>query len=193
MNFGTIPIGSTFDHIFTITNSGEAAAVNVLEVGMSGDFAFTGGTYPGTGGTCPTNNEILGLSSCTVQVTYTPTNLGLLAQTMTFNYFDGVVAQAATRDIQGTGVLPAVLEVSDAPIYSFGSLIVGQVGTHVFTINNTGGLPATAVFVGGLAAPYSFTGGSFPGVGGTCGTTIIAGGSCTVSIDFTPAAAGTFP
>src|SRR5690606_15725277 len=101
-------------------------------------------------------------------------------------YFDGVATAHSLRDVQGLGILPAVLEISDGPIYSFGSIIVGQTPTKIFTITNTGGLPATGMFVGGFAAPYTFTGFTYPGLGGDCGATLNPGSTCQIEIQFSP-------
>ncbi|MCB9073113.1 MAG: choice-of-anchor D domain-containing protein, partial [Bdellovibrionaceae bacterium] len=189
-DFGPTPIGTSLDYTFTVTNSGEARAVNVSEIGLATHFGLKGGVYPGDGGTC--NLEITGGGSCTIVVSFTPANVGTLTDTIDLLYFDGINSQHAQRDVQGDGVLPAVLEISDAPIYSFGTVIVGQAPSpsHVFTVTNTGGLPATGIFIGGLAAPYTFTGGTFPGTLGTCTATVGVGASCTVDVSFTPTAPG---
>ena len=189
-DYGTIAIGAFADYTFTISNSGEARAISISEIGLATHFAFKGGTYPGSGGNCPL--EISGGASCTVVVSFTPVLLGVLTDTINFSYFDGANNQNATRDIQGTGVFPAVLEISDAPLYSFGTVLIGQMPTYTFTISNTGGMTATAMFIGGLAAPYSFLGGAYPGVGGTCGISLPVATNCTVVVQFSPVIPGTF-
>ena len=189
-DFGTVAIGGFTDYTFTVSNSGEARAISINEIGLATHFGFKGGTYPGTGGNCPA--EILGGASCTIEVTFVPALLGLLTDTINLSYFDGANNQNSTRDVQGFGVFPAVLEISDSPIYSFGTVLIGQTPTYTFTISNTGGQVASGMFIGGLAAPYSFLGGAYPGVGGTCGISLAIATNCTIVVQFSPVIAGTF-
>ncbi len=95
-------------------------------------------------------------------VNYAPTATGGQSATITLGYNDGVTTQSATRPIQGTGAAPATLAVSDGPTYDYGSIANGGTGEKIFTLTNSGGVPATTVSGGGLAAPYSFKGGTYP-------------------------------
>jgi hypothetical protein len=74
-HMGIHPVGSpAITQLFTLTNR-EAVPVTGLSVtGLAGDFAFAGGTFPGTGGSCTT---MLGTArTCTVAISYTPTIMG---------------------------------------------------------------------------------------------------------------------
>ncbi len=88
---------------------------------------------------------------------------------------------------------PAVLSVSDGPIYDFGVKQVATVTPHAFTVSNTGGKDATAM-TGSfyLSVSFSFEGGTYPGTGGTCGASLAPGATCTVVVDFVPAYLATF-
>ena len=48
-SFGTVTIGNSSSHSFTLTNSGASTATSLAASGLSGAFAFVGGSYPGTG------------------------------------------------------------------------------------------------------------------------------------------------
>ena len=71
---------------------------------------------------------------------------------------------------------------SPKPLYDYGTIAVNASASHIFTVSNIGGGPATVVTEVGLAAPYQFVGGAFPGTGGTCGSTIAPAASCDLVI-----------
>ncbi len=184
-DYGTKTIGTATDKTFTVTFTGVVAVTAVAEVGLAAPFAFKGGTYPGTGGNCGTTIS----SNCTIVVTFTPTVAGFRSDTIELNYNDSTGVVSALRPVQGTGQTAAVLTISDAATYNFGSLTVGETADHLFTVTKTGTDSATAVSPTALAAPYSFKGGAYPGTGGSCGATIAA--DCTIMVTYTPTAPGT--
>ncbi len=188
-NFGIKATGSSTDKVFTVNNTGGIDATSISLGTMSAPFSFKGGSYPGAGGTCSTT--IAAAATCTVVVTYAPVSTGAHSGSIDFTFDDGVTAtQTSSRAIAGTGAAPATLTISDGPTFSFGSIANGGTSDKTFTINNTGGVPATSIAGSGLAAPFTFKGGSYPGTGGTCGGTLNAAAACTVVVNFAPTVAG---
>ncbi len=181
-NYGSKVITTANDKIFTVTNSGDASATAVVETGLAAPFAFKGGSYPGTGGSCTTT---IANGNCTIVATYTPTTSIVHNDTMQLAYDDGATAQNSTRAISGTGLDPAALSISDGATYNYGSKFLNVSTDKTFAITNSGDVSATTATGSGLAAPYSFKGGSYPGTGGSC-TATIAVGSCTIVVTYTP-------
>lgn len=106
-------------------------------------------------------------------------------------YTDGVRIAFTCTSSGGTGFSATVIPGADAnlqvspPSLSFPATTVGATtAPQSATVTNTGNVDATGVTVG--------TGGSldFALSGTTCGTTIAQGTSCTVSVTFSPKAAG---
>jgi hypothetical protein len=64
-------------------------------------FAYKGGNYPGTGGTC--GSYLADGDSCTVVVTFTPTSLGAKSDTLEIDYNNGNSTQSASISLNGTG------------------------------------------------------------------------------------------
>ncbi|HLL54714.1 MAG TPA: choice-of-anchor D domain-containing protein, partial [Myxococcaceae bacterium] len=190
-DFGTRAVGSTVDKTFTVSNPGGLAATDLVASGLSAPFSFKGGSYPGEGGTCGTSLPSLG--SCTLVVTYAPTSLGTVTQTLSLAYNDGGNTRTATREVRGTAINPAWLSLSDAPTFHYGTRAVGSSTDHTFTVTNSGGVTATGVGATlMLRAPFSFKGGGYPGQGGTCTSTLPANASCTVVVTFAPTSSGSF-
>jgi len=189
-DYGSPVLGSQTDHTFNISNTGGFPASSIVGGGLLPPYEFKGGSYPGTGGSCA--GTIAAGSTCSIVVTYSPTVVGVDNDTIEIDYFDGVNSQTATRDITGTGVVPAFLTLSEAPLYDYGTRAVGSNNLHIFTVNNVGGAPATSLAEIGLAAPYQFVGSAYPGTGGDCGTTLGAGASCTLYIEFAPTVIGNY-
>src|SRR5690606_36627492 len=136
---------------------GGVSATSMSETGLAAPFAFTGGSYPGTAGTCGITLSAGG--SCTLDITFTPTATGVTPDTIIISYNDGAIAQNATRQIQGRGVAPANLTITDSDPYDYGTVPTGSSNTRTFTVSNAGGIVATAMGGSGLVAPYSFLGG----------------------------------
>ena len=189
-DYGTRPVGGVTDYILTVSNTGGVAATSISEVGLGAPFTFTGGSFPGTNGTCATS--LSASSSCDIEIRYSPVATGLLTDTIDLQYNDGANSQNAQRDIQGTGAAPANLTISDGPgAYDYGTVTIGNSPTQTFTITNSGGVSATGMSGSGLSAPFIFLGGSgYPGTGGTCAATLAAAGSCTIVVEYTPSATG---
>lgn len=186
-SYGSQVLTTATDKTFTLTNAGQASATAVLETGLAAPFAYKGGSFPGTGGTCTTT---IATGTCTVVITYSPTTAATHNDTINFSYNDGLVAQAATRDVTGTGLTPATLTISDGTTYSFGSNLIGTSTDKTFTITYAGDVSATGITGSGLAAPYTFKGGAYPGTGGSC-TGTLAAGTCTVVVTYTPTTSAT--
>jgi hypothetical protein len=190
-NYGPITQNATLDHTFTITNIGAVTATTIADgLGLAAPWTFKDGTYPGTGGTCLA--ALAPLGTCDIVVTFAPTTTGPLSDVIEIDYFNGVSNQTATRQIQGTGIGPAVLTISNSPIYDYGTQVNGSSTNFIFTVTNSGASSATLVgAAAGLALPYSFASGSYPGAGGTCTATIVAGGNCTIVINYAPTTVAT--
>lgn len=186
-DYGTIANGGFASFSFTLQNYGGLTATGLSGGGIFAPFSFLGGTYPGTGGTC--GATLSAGASCTVIVAFSPPSSNLYNDTLTIDYHDGVTNQQATRDLQGVGAPPAVVQVSIDP-YDFGTQALGSTTTVTLTYSNSGGVSAqyTSATTSGA---FQFVGGSFPGTGGTCNTTSIpAGNNCTVVVQYSPGSTG---
>ena len=187
-DYGGVLIGTSADHTFTVTNAGATGATALAASALSAPFSFKGGTYPGTGGTC--DATLAASAACTIVVTFTTATATLTPGTLTLGYFDGAATQSATRAIQGTGLAIAAVTISDGPTFDYGAVADGAIGSHTFTITNSGGDAATSLVPFALAAPFQFAGGTYPGIAGTCGASLAAAASCTVVVTFAPTATG---
>ncbi len=186
-DFGTIAMGATSPHIFTITNTGGFPASSLVEVGLNVPFEFSGGGFPGTNGDCAVT--LSSGASCNLEIQFNPIGIGLVADTIDLAYNDGVVATNVTRAIQGTGAAPAVLTIGGPYPYDFGLITASSSQTTTLTVTNSGGVAATGITDGaGLATPFSYSAGVFPGTLGTCSPTLLPGASCTLDLTFFPIA-----
>jgi hypothetical protein len=154
----------------TVTNPG-AHATTISSVAVAGNFAQTNN--------CPTT--LASTSSCTINVTFTPTASGIRTGTLTIT--DNAQGTPQTVSLTGTGA------ASPAPIATLSSsslLFAGQqVGTssaaQAVTLTNTGNatLNLSGIQVTGNFAQTS-----------NCPAALASSSSCTVSITFTPTASG---
>ncbi|MCA9325933.1 choice-of-anchor D domain-containing protein, partial [Candidatus Saccharibacteria bacterium] len=183
-DYGTIAVGSTAEHVFSVTNTGGLSATTITGTGLAAPFSFKGGSYPGTGGTCSVS--IGPAASCNIVVTYSPLAASSHTDTIQLDYSSGIGPNSAFRDVQGSGATAAVINISDSPIYNYGTLATGSSADHSFTLTNAGGVSATSLAASGLAAPYTFKGGSYPGTGGTCATSLAASATCTIIVTYSP-------
>ncbi|WP_158502054.1 choice-of-anchor D domain-containing protein [Vitiosangium sp. GDMCC 1.1324] len=108
-DFGAVAIGTVAEHTFTVTNTGGEDAININgRSGLDEPYAFKGGSFPGTGGTCATR---LGVgASCTMVVTFAPARADSFGAYITLLYMDAAGGMvSAYRELTGTGVSPLEL------------------------------------------------------------------------------------
>ena len=186
-DFGTRPTnssGANNEQTFTITNSGQTTATGLSGSALGAPYAYKGGTFPGTGGTCTNSGSLAGNNAtCTVVVTYLPTGVGATNTTFNVAYNNGLTGtQTSNVTVQGTAVTPASLSISDAS-YAYGNVVIGNNGSKQFTVTNNGGYIASSVGISGITGAFSQT-------ATTCTTSLAAAGTCTVTVQFAPSATG---
>ena len=166
LTFGPQVTGSTSAAQSVTVANPTSAAAPVSSITVSGPFAETN--------TC--GSSIAANSSCTVNVTFSPTATGTSTGNVTINA--GGVTN--TVSLTGTGTAPGpVLSASPASL-SFPSTPVGNTAaSQTVTVTNTG---TTAATVSGVAVTGAFS------QTNNC-TTIAVNGTCTVTVKFTPTAA----
>ncbi|HMJ12933.1 MAG TPA: choice-of-anchor D domain-containing protein [Polyangiaceae bacterium] len=190
-DFSGIVIGTSTTETYTLTNSGGSDALLryvILEGGRPfGPFSL--------GGTCQTNGVIpANGGSCTLVVGFAPTSEYAESVNLRVNYYwEGA---AFYKDLAvyltGSGALATPTGISDGPAYDYGELLAGSSARKTFQFtNNSSVYGATLGVISarglGLNAPFSF-------VEGTCATEgfVYPGASCSLTVAFSPAAAGEF-
>ena len=183
-NFGNVAMNTSSVPVnFTLRNS-EVTPLNISSIGFTGtnagDFSQTN-----TCGTLPTN--LAAGTSCTLSVTFTPSETGAESATLTVN--DSAAAaqyQTLTSALSGTGIADATLTPAS---HNFGSVTVKTPSSaQIFTLKN---YQLTALNISGIG----FTGANYADFSqtNTCGTlpaSLAAGASCTISVTFTPSGTG---
>lgn len=188
-DWGKLIQTTSSEKTLSITNVGTLAATNLALSNLNSPFAFKGGTYPGSGGTCSTT---LGASqSCTLQVIFSPTSVGSKNQTLTMQYHNGQITTESSTMLTGEGIAQAIISVSEANPFHFGTVGSGGTIIKTFVLTNAGSVTGTGLS-GSFTSSFGFQGGSFPGTGGTCTTSLAPGGTCTVNLTFSPNSAGNY-
>ena len=176
ITFGTIAVGQTSAPVaLTITNVGGTPMANV-GFQISGTEA---GSFSWNGSTCGV--VLANGSNCTVQLTFSPAQVGQLSSTLVVSSsMQGVSPMQVILAGVGQGNTKIVISPSQM---SFQQPKLGQgTSTQIATITNTGDVAALQ-FAIAVSAPFGIS-------GSTCGTSLAAGTSCTVGVLFTPTANG---
>lgn len=169
--FGNVVIGNHPSQTVTLKNTG-TTSISVSQVAASGSATFTvGGFSPVT---------LTGGQTTSFTVTFTPTAAGAVSGSVT-------VTSTATNSsisiaLSGTGTTPQpALGISPTSV-SFGSVPVGTTASQSVTLSNTG---SAALTISGVSASagFSASGLTFP-------TTLNPGQNATLTVSFTPTAAG---
>ena len=167
LGFGSVATGTTSAaQNVTVTNSGTAPS-SIASIAAAGDFSQTN--------TC--GSSIGAGASCTVSVRFAPTATGNRTGNLT------ITASGLTNTVplSGTGVAPGPILNANPTSLTFPATIVGTAAaTQTVTVTNSGTTSAT---VSGVSASGDFS------QTNTCGT-LAVGASCTVTVGFTPSAAG---
>ncbi|WP_042426418.1 choice-of-anchor D domain-containing protein [Streptacidiphilus anmyonensis] len=168
LNFGSVATGATSAAQTVTVSNPTSSAASVSSIATTGDFAQTN--------TC--GNSIAAGGSCTVGVTFSPTAAGSRSGNLTVNA--GGVTN--TVSLSGTGTAPGPVLGANPASLSFGQTVVGaSSGTKTVTLTNSGTSTAT---VSNVAVTGDFS------QSNNC-SSIAVGASCTVTVGFTPTAAGT--
>ena len=163
----------------TLSNPG-TATLNITGVTINGANATSFAANSGCGATLAVG------ATCSITVTFTPSTTGALNATV--SVADNAANSPQTSTVSGTGAAaPAPQAVLTPSALSFASQTVGTTSaSQTLTLTNPGNatLNITGVTVTG-ANPTSFA-----AVSG-CGSTLAAGANCSITVTFTPVAAGT--
>ena len=144
--FGTVIVGKTASATVTVSNNGQSPATKLAETtSQLGDFAYSGGAYPGTGGTCATTLTVG--AACTLSLTFTPATATSQSGVVTLGYFDGAAAQTISEQLSGTGQAPTSVTLStfDPGVYQPGDAALGQ-RVEALGIAKTGVNGSSAIF-----------------------------------------------
>ena len=173
-DFGDQPVNqASTAQAFAVQNTG-SADLNMQSASVSGDFAISSDGCSGT--------TVAPGDTCTIDVTFTPTQTGSLSGTLTIS--DNAADSPQQISLSGTGIQP-VLSLSTSSL-TFGDQAVGTTSAaQTVTITNTGtsDLHVAAVSTGGANA------GDFSASPSGCAD-VPATATCTISVTFTPSAAG---
>lgn len=187
LNFGSRPVNSNHDLTLTISRTGNSTTAQTGTISGSTVFTFKGGTYPGTGGTCPTSSTFP--LSCTVVFQFRPVAVATYSGTFSLNYNNGWQSRTLSVPLSGSGFPTARLVFSSAT-FDFGRVIQTTTSERTLTVTNSGTETASSMSFSNIASPFRYKGGSFPGTGGTCGTTLAVSQSCTLVMEYAPTTTG---
>ena len=180
LNFGEQPVSTgSLSRTVTISNPG------VLPLTISGIGFSTNTDFARAGGSCPTTAPFTVISHtvCTLDLTFTPTRLGLRNSTLVIT--SNVAGSPQSVALSGTGTIPAI---GFGPTsLSFADQIVGTSSpSQSLTLTNPGTAP--------LKLNAVATSSDYLVVSTTCAqaypATLAPGASCTITLSFTPQASG---
>ena len=153
----------------TLTNTG-SVSLTITSIQTTGDFAQTNNC----------GSSLAGGAKCTINVTFTPTAMGSRTGTLSVN--DNATPSPQTVSLSGSGT---IVSLSPSTL-SFGNVSVGIASApQTITLTNVSAstLKVTGVSITGTNA------GDFTQTN-TCGSSVAAKASCTITVTFTPTAAG---
>ena len=160
---------------FTLANTGSnALIITAVTTAPTSDYAETNNC----GATLAAG------TSCTIQVTFTPSATGDRSGSLTVRA--NISGGALTSTLDGTGLPPGAISVSPTSL-NFSATVTGTSSSPMTaTVSNTGGAPVSLgspTFAGTNASDFRLA-------SSTCGSTLAAQTSCSLSVVFAPAAAG---
>ncbi len=182
-DFGDIIQTQKSTRTITLSHLGPVPATSLDINNLAEPYSFLGGTYPGDGGTC---SDILETGSCTIVVEFAPTSTGVKNQAFTLNYNNGNDNRTINTTLTGEGLAQAIISISEANPFNFGSTNLSGSIDKAFILSNSGSVSGTAIAGSFDLEVFSFKGGNYPGVGGNCGMALTPGLSCSIVLNFKP-------
>jgi len=174
LGFGVWVVGTeSGEQVETLTNTG-GSELAIKSVAITG----TDATDFGQSGTC--GSSLGAGASCTLNVTFTPSQLGQRSASITIT--DDGVGSPQVLSLNGVGLDPGPNATLSPTSLSFGNEVVGTTSpVQSVTLSNYG---ATTLSITGITASSNF------GQTNTCNSTLASGESCTVNVTFTPGNTG---
>jgi hypothetical protein len=181
-NFASTPVGSQSSDSPTacILNNGTASGLTSIVLGFTTGVNFNDTTPPTTCG-----STLAASTSCNVYVTFAPTAIGTLSDSLNATYTGGSAAQA----LSGQGLANPIVSLSPTSLTY--SIAAGSNATQNVTLSNTG---TTALTITSFVLSDN-TNYSLPVSGTPCPispSTLGVGNSCIIAVEFAPALPGTF-
>jgi Astacin (Peptidase family M12A)/Abnormal spindle-like microcephaly-assoc'd, ASPM-SPD-2-Hydin len=165
--FGNLAVGTTSgSKTVTLTNDG-TGPLSIGTIATSGDFSQTND--------CAT--FLAAKSSCTVDVTFNPSDVATITGALTFT--DSASTSPQLVKLTGSGISPLTFSPTSL---TMPSTAVGSTSSASVTVTNK---QSTAITLNPVASgDYSVT-------GGTCTSSLAAGVNCTITVTFAPQYKGT--
>jgi Beta-propeller repeat. len=170
LDFGQVLVGSSATLPLKVTNGSPTAAI-FSSITVSGDYALTGD--------CPAAGaQFASSASCILQVTFKPAQTGV--RTGAISIATSLTSLPLVANLTGTG---AQSHLQTAPSsLAFANIAVGASASLTLSLANTGTAPVNQLSLS-VTGEYAIT--------RPCSVTSLSpGASCSVTITFTPSAAG---
>jgi hypothetical protein len=100
-DFGETDVGESATKFFYVQNSGGVTATSITGAGLAAPFAFAGGSFPGTGGTC--TSTLAAGDMCKFFVEFLPTYESVFKDSIEISYNNGTSVEGASLSITGEG------------------------------------------------------------------------------------------
>ncbi|MGH9588019.1 MAG: choice-of-anchor D domain-containing protein [Acidobacteriaceae bacterium] len=187
LTFGSQAVGTTSASQQVLVKNTGSVPLQISRLNLAGDFT--------EGDTCSGESIALG-ASCAIEVRFAPTEATVESGTLTI-YGNLPGGGQISVPLSGTGTTAAAVSLTPSSL-CFQAVLVGQTTSapcgsgsappagQAVVISNTGGIAATLTSIS--------VSGDFSLLANTCGKSLApantSGDSCTVSITFTPTAAG---
>jgi len=168
LTFSGQPVGTPSSPLTVTLSNPVITSLNITGISVSGDFTETNTCGSGLGGG----------ASCTITVTFTPTFSGARSGTLTVT--DNSTSSPQVITLTGAGIAP-VVGVSLTSLTFFNQPVGSTSAAQTVTLSNSG---TAALTISGIAISGDFA------QTNTCGASVGAGANCTISVTFTPTAAG---
>jgi Beta-propeller repeat/Abnormal spindle-like microcephaly-assoc'd, ASPM-SPD-2-Hydin len=181
----------------TVTNTGDAT-LNITQISESGTvYTYTVNATPPYQQTVDlkdwsiTTDNCTGIpvapgGNCTFVVTFapnlTPNQVLLNLRSGTITVADNAVTSSQSITLSGTAVIPPGITPLPSGLTFNNQLLNSKSAAQAVTVTNSGGF-VLAISTITITGPFAET--------NTCGASLGAGASCTISVTFTPTAAGT--
>ena len=167
---GEVVGGTAAAKSFSISNTGTIPA-NIASIVASGDFAVSSTTCGST---------LAAARSCSVKVTFTPTQLGTRTGAVTIT--DNATNSPQSVTLSGTGTAQATLTPASGT-YTTAIKVGSNSAAKTFTLANKQSVTLTGISIS--------TTGDFSVSTTTCSTSLAAKSTCKISVIFSPTQTGT--
>ncbi|MDA8793742.1 hypothetical protein N9N67_10880, partial [Bacteriovoracaceae bacterium] len=134
-DYGVVAVSNNSSLLFDISNNHVSTNATSLSISLDTGYGFTGGSFPGTSGDC--TGTLNASSSCTIDISFSPTIDGPQNGLIALDYFNGYQNDESDFSLLGEGLTPPASANLSSPTNPLSNIVSPLIEIHGVRVGAT--------------------------------------------------------